>query len=135
MKYFDKYGLLQQCETGISLTNGDNIGPAHHDYHCFRGRDGKMKCRGFSFDETNNPGLKDKILGPIKGDILKDEENLKGGNQETCGEDDNDLCMDRCVEGKWESLEKHTPWYGLVFGDTCQSVVDDVYDQCYKICN
>ncbi|WP_339074512.1 RHS repeat-associated core domain-containing protein [Teredinibacter turnerae] len=134
-KYYDKFGLLQQCETGISSTGGKDIGPAHHDYHCFRGRNGKMKCRGFSFEEEQNPGLKDKILGPIKGDILKDEENLGGGNQEYCGEDDNNLCMDRCVEFKWESLEDHTPKYGLVFGESCQSIVDEIYKQCDRICN
>ncbi len=130
----DPLGLLEQCRTGLPSTFGYDIGPAHHDYHCWTDANDKRICRGFTFDSTSNASTLDKIFGRTKGAIRKDEDNKTDG-KETCTSDDGNKCMDKCVAGEWENLGTGTPDYGLVFSGSCQVAASNIYQKCKAQCS
>jgi len=126
--------LLQQCRSGISTAGGHDVGPFHHEYQCWTGADGKQVCRGFSFDDQQNYSTLDKSIGGIDAKVLKDAENWESAKEHSCSADDNNKCMDNCAADKWRVMEKLQPHYGLLIGQTCQGVQQDVYNSCKKIC-
>jgi hypothetical protein len=125
----------QRCEIGISTTAGYNIGPFHHDYHCWINHKGQRVCRGYSFDPSGNPGLLDKIFGEIDGVVINDEENTMDGKEETCTVDDGSNCMDICVSTLWSVVAEDPPKYGLIRGQACQSLADSIYTFCRSMCD
>ena len=136
VRYIDPQGLAQQCQIGISTTGGYNVGPFHHDYQCWKGSDGQLVCRGFSFDDANgSPSLFDKVTGPIPGKVLKDGENRKDGKEEQCTADDHNKCMDECLASAWGGEEQFPSSYGLMGGETCQSVARRHWQNCSAKCS
>jgi len=131
----DPSGLLQQCQVGISTTGGYDIGPFHHDYHCWTGREGERVCRGYSFSTSSGAKLYDKVMSLADGEVLKDEENSEDGQEETCTEDDNDSCMDTCASGFWSEAGNNPPFYGLIRGQTCQTLASNIYNVCKSMCS
>lgn len=127
--------MLQQCRVGISTTGGHDFGPFYHLYHCWINGRGERVCRGYSFNPASNPGLLDKITGPVDGTVLKDQENWEDGKKETCDADDGDSCMNSCAAGAWNSVATSPPIYGLLIGSTCQTVTSNIQDFCRKMCS
>ncbi len=132
--FSDPEGLLQKCQTGISTTGGYNIGPFHHDYHCWTNSDGDRVCAGYSFDPDAEPSLWDKIRGGIDGTVVMNDDNRKNGIEETCTPDDGNKCMDLCAADVWSQLKANPPKYGLATGNYCQTIDKGVYDVCSFIC-
>jgi RHS repeat-associated protein len=127
----DPKGLASQCRTGLDALGGAALGPLHHEYSCWTGRDGKQICRGFGRDPKSS--IKDAIIGPVGGIILKNSENPSHGNS-SCTPDDKNQCMDQCLAKAWGDLEKNTPSYGLINGLSCQDVNRNVVASCSRQC-
>ena len=127
----DPFGLLTQCRSGLNATGGLTIGPVHHEFHCWTDASGKRICRGFGRDP--NSAFLDATIGPVRGVILKDDENLSHGKS-SCTADKPDKCMDTCAANAWDKLEHNTPEYGLVFGQDCQTTRRSIYDTCFQQC-
>jgi RHS repeat-associated protein len=127
----DPTGLLEQCRAGLDALNGNEIGPLHHEFMCWKGADGKEICRGYGRDQTSS--IMRAVVGKVSGKILKDDEN-KTENSTSCGADDKNKCMDDCASNEWRKLESETPKYGLISGESCQSISRNVLQKCATQC-
>lgn len=128
----DPLGLLQKCRTGLNFTFGLGIGPLHHEYQCWPDASGKRVCRGFGRDL--NSSAPQAVVGPVNGSILKDKENVSHG-KESCSPNDGNKCMDQCAEREWTRLEQNVPKYGWIRGEQCQSIQQNVYQNCALECS
>ncbi len=133
----DPFGLLERCKTGISTTGGNNWGPAHHSYQCWTNSKGLRVCKGFSFDDSNSIGLRQKVAGVNPGEVLPDEQSNEAGSkpgQTSCTDDDKNSCMDQCAENKWAWQTALPSNYGLLRANTCNDIEESIYESCKVIC-
>jgi len=85
-----------------------------HEFSCYKKEDGSTVCKGFGRDSDS--GAIDAIFGSVPGVILNRAENFATAKDHfqdnTCGPDDNNSCMDKCVGGYYTSMEANgTPKY------------------------
>lgn len=79
--HMDSTGLLEQCRAGLDAINGNDFGPLHHEFTCWKGADGKEVCRSSGRDQMSS--IAKAVLGKVNGRILKDDEN-KTENSTSC---------------------------------------------------
>jgi RHS repeat-associated protein len=133
VNFTDPRGLdVYACTTGFDMFDGDIIGPARHDYHCWGEPGSKnMTCRGFGRDPNSNPFA---AIIHADGKIIKDKEN-DPNEKGTCQEVTKDKCIEACIARRWNELEKKVPSYSWVgLGEDCQNVNYSISYGCYVEC-
>lgn len=109
----DMSGLASDCTRPLNFLPGQ-AGYVSHEFVCYTGKDGKVKCGGLG--PTGNP-----LSSP--GQIEPDQPNG------TC-KDAGKGCMDDCVANQ---LQNNVPQYRLV-GSNCHDYAQTVMNTCKAVC-
>ncbi len=128
----DSTGLLEQCRTGLDVIGGADVGPLHHSYMCWPDANGNRVCRGYGRDPASSAVAASVLT--VNGKVLIGDQNVSYGKF-TCETDDNSQCMNQCAAEEWDKTEKHTAYYGVIFGATCNSMQLNINRTCVKRCS
>lgn len=134
VKNTDPLGLASQCHTGLESLGNLDLGPIYHSYSKYTDSTGVVRRRGLGRDTTNDSWWNKiaGVFGPVGSSIIKGKDNIN--EIAKCTPDDEDKCMDRCLEESWNETEKNLPKYGWIFGSTCQSVQANIWANCQRQC-
>lgn len=115
------------------------VGNLHHEFSCFKDKDKNIQCKGFG--RSPDSSALSAIFSSVPGVILTGAENFAtanngGGMDNECTKDDNNSCMDSCINSRFNSLQQDTPRYGWFqqSAQQCQAVNRDIVSQCKTQC-
>ncbi|MFJ2988636.1 RHS repeat-associated core domain-containing protein [Collimonas sp. NPDC087041] len=136
----DPKGLLMQCKSGMKSTMGKILGALHHEFSCFKNSDGSTVCKGFG--RAPNSSSVDAVISRVPGVVLNGAENFATADDtfqdNECGPDDKNMCMDSCVGKIYASMEANgAPKYSWLRdgASQCQAENQGIVNMCKQSCH
>jgi RHS repeat-associated protein len=138
----DPKGLAQKCKSGMHGTRGKIIGPLYHEFVCFKTAAGDVVCKGFGRDPHSDSTL--ATIYMVDGAVLDGVDNFATSKEKfqdnVCEPDDNNACMDQCLEGRFNSYSENKPKYSInplykKVAQQCQDAAEDRVSYCKKQCH